>query len=1168
MGSYTVTTSAELMENYLQADFLLPQDKFLALQTEAGASLLFSIGTGGVFTLTLEAPGQRQGWRQVDLASALITADFRGKATVKTFGAAQAVPSGPGAPAEIHLALVVNDGTSDHLYLSVGNSDTDLSWVDRPAWVAAPFNAMDGNGQPITPPSPFQIANVFLSEASDQEYIVVDAIRNPGQPGELLSRYYIDGSTAGAPEWQPHDLAIDVQAQGYSSCLGRSAQGRGVDGLYTQGTVGTSAQLIYTPLYNVFNPQMPPLPSRLSLPGRLIGDAIAAARNADNSSDLYVAAHGSLYWFASTNQKDGATGVRVASNPLLTAVRSLHACAADGAITVWGLNGNDQVFYLSCPLGQQAQSTAWSVPLPIMTGTDAISPFIDRNFSANTFFAHTGTGLVKLVKSPTTGLWSQRAITLPASATTKPATPIHSYTTHIQVTDASGQAATSVDVAISATNVTSVYINHLYYLIGPSPITVATDALGTVTIVELTTTLAGTRFSVSVAAQVAIPVNTMDTAWQRNAQYTTMASLQSARIYNRDGSSRNFIPASTSPDDLKRVAYANQCLAQAYTSVAATPAPPKPAVRALARPVPRTLSAGAVAGGVAEGVLVDIGDLYRWLESGVDAVVQLIKDAADDVWQFVVTIGDAVYHAVLDCVEAVVAAATWVYNQIKILVDDVIKFLEFLFGWQDILVTHKVLKNVVLRLSQAAIDGIDATKGRLAGLFQQLQSAVDSWANIPNFQQTSAGTLAANPPAAGQNSAPANLGVHHFQGSCASSSSALSPVSPAEAILDDLVRLLEAEGDTLAAAASAIKTDIIDPFSSLSVTDIIKRFLAIVASTVLQSAENVLVTLLDVLKQMVAGMIDILTTKLDIPILGWLYRELTGEDLSFLDVICLIAAIPVTLIYKATTQKTPFPADDAFTRGLIGAQNFAQIQALFVKPHPARALASATRAQRMLRATAGATAAADDDPAPVLDQDKLKTFGLVTGIFSLVGGVVLVVATNIQRTIDVLELPAARVKTLATIVCVGNIAYVSPNIATLINARTDNWYADLNNALTVISIVKGMAGIPAAAYNNPTVGKVFAFIETFINVVWNVPVIANIVVNQDTWNTTYKSLIPESIGNFAFNIGGILEFPIALTQDLRAKLILIGVQAVLMVAYGALMIVAGSIYEAASNQEH
>src|SRR3954452_2129485 len=109
MIGYTVTTSSELMENYIQTDFLLPQDKFIALQTDAGASLLFSIGTGGVFNLTIESPGQTNGWRQVDLGTAQINRDFGGKATVKTFGAAQAVAA-RGSSAEIHLAMVINDG--------------------------------------------------------------------------------------------------------------------------------------------------------------------------------------------------------------------------------------------------------------------------------------------------------------------------------------------------------------------------------------------------------------------------------------------------------------------------------------------------------------------------------------------------------------------------------------------------------------------------------------------------------------------------------------------------------------------------------------------------------------------------------------------------------------------------------------------------------------------------------------------------------------------------------------------------------------------------------------------------------------------------------------------------------------------------------------------------
>ena len=76
------------------------------------------------------------------------------------------------------------------------------------------------------------------------------------------------------------------------------------------------------------------------------------------------------------------------------------------------------------------------------------------------------------------------------------------------------------------------------------------------------------------------------------------------------------------------------------------------------------------------------------------------------------------------------------------------------------------------------------------------------------------------------------------------------------------------------------------------------------------------------------------------------------------------------------------------------------------------------------------------DDEPVLDQDKLKTFAFVTGIFSVVGAVVLIPVMTIQRAAEAFDFEITYAKTLATIGCLGNIAYVSPNLATLVNAAT------------------------------------------------------------------------------------------------------------------------------------
>jgi hypothetical protein len=182
--------------------------------------------------------------------------------------------------------------------------------------------------------------------------------------------------------------------------------------------------------------------------------------------------------------------------------------------------------------------------------------------------------------------------------------------------------------------------------------------------------------------------------------------------------------------------------------------------------------------------------------------------------------------------------------------------------------------------------------------------------------------------------------------------------------------------------------------------------------------------------------------------------------------------------------------------------------------------------------------------------------GASYGSFALVGSIGLAILSTIQKVSEELAFP----KTLALLAAVANIAYVSPNLATMINATTDTWYQWLNAVLTFISIVKGLVAIPVAASKSAVVKWAFPAVETTINIVWNVPVIMNIVVNKDHAYTTYKALIPESICNFAFNLGGIVELPIVIAKG-TVKYVLIGIQDALMIVYGALMLTSGLITE-------
>jgi hypothetical protein len=103
----------------------------------------------------------------------------------------------------------------------------------------------------------------------------------------------------------------------------------------------------------------------------------------------------------------------------------------------------------------------------------------------------------------------------------------------------------------------------------------------------------------------------------------------------------------------------------------------------------------------------------------------------------------------------------------------------------------------------------------------------------------------------------------------------------------------------------------------------------------LTTGSNFLVGVLEVVKQfaisvtkLVKKLLDVIkelgNAKIDLPIFSWLYYELTGHDLTLFDAVCLVIAIPATIIIKAITRKAPpkFPnMNGKLLRQLITGSN-------------------------------------------------------------------------------------------------------------------------------------------------------------------------------------------------------------------------------------------------------
>ncbi len=942
---YTLTYSADLLRNFLQDDVVDPEAKFEALQGHDGASLLFSMGTDSALTVLAEAPQSRSGWEQTDISSAVLARDFAGVAgaKVKDFATAQRISA---ASAAIHMSLVIADGHSDHLYLSMNNPNNGPDWAKTgPEWTPFPFDDPNSNLKQLV------IAGVFISEATDHEYIVVDVLSKPSDPQSVIDRYYIDPSKASKQAWQQHDLAGDVSASGYMSCLGRRS-GESLDGLYTSGQIIGLPQLQYQPLYNVIDASKPAKASRFKLPGGLTAEKIAATRNADNTSDLYVTAQGGLYYLGSRSQQDGATASHLFDNDLFRDVQSLFAAAIpSGGTIVWGLNAAHEVFYVTCATTNPA-TAQWSRPVPIMNA-EQISPYLDRASDANTFFAHTGLGrLAKSVKSPDTTMWMSRPITLPAPKTTTPARNFSSYTTTVRITDENNQPVEGAEVTVQALNHTHAYINYLYYVLSSDPVTVFTDSDGTITIVEPADGVSGTRLSIR-AGDAGVEVNPMDTAFRKASSLITPDLLKNAVITSPDGSSVPLVPANAAGDSLQAASDGYVQLGQAYDDQQGTSmlagARASRARRADAALAERRPGAGAHAPAVAlpGGIfsyLIEAGDmLWSWAQQEIKTIAQVVVDEATGLYTFVAQIGGEYFHCVLDCIESIATGAWHLLMMIVDEIEDIIKFLEFLFEWQDITRTKEALKTMTTVFLDYAMSQLEVARSGLDRQIQEAEQAIADWAGQSSWPGLDSDSPAQMSSPAPEQSAPSAMLSYHYQNNADSTTMVGGdPSGNAPAQDSSIADVFAREGDTVYAAVEQL-LDLGERLPTMPLPDVLTELVAIVGETVLESARNILDVTLDLIAEIAPLVVSVLETPLHIPVVSDVLNFFGVPDFSFLDIVCWLGAIPATLLCKIATDAAPFP-DNQQTADLIAAPDYPSLLRLFGVGAPEPAAAGALTA--------------------------------------------------------------------------------------------------------------------------------------------------------------------------------------------------------------------------------
>ena len=114
------------------------------------------------------------------------------------------------------------------------------------------------------------------------------------------------------------------------------------------------------------------------------------------------------------------------------------------------------------------------------------------------------------------------------------------------------------------------------------------------------------------------------------------------------------------------------------------------------------------------------------------------------------------------------------------------------------------------------------------------------------------------------------------------------------------------------AKADAVRTGItpngISGFFDLVMKDFVLAIKDIVVF-LLQGVKEIIGVMLDVLEDAVKSLQSVLNASIDIPVISYIYKLLMHDDLSILDLLCLILAVPVTILYKVIFGSAPFSDD-------------------------------------------------------------------------------------------------------------------------------------------------------------------------------------------------------------------------------------------------------------------
>lgn len=283
---------------------------------------------------------------------------------------------------------------------------------------------------------------------------------------------------------------------------------------------------------------------------------------------------------------------------------------------------------------------------------------------------------------------------------------------------------------------------------------------------------------------------------------------------------------------------------------------------------------------------------------------------------FIVNIGGQIMRWAIDGLTEIGKAISWVLDEVLELAQKIIDWLGFLFNWKDIQATHLSLVAVVNSGLQSGADHLAVIGQQVDTFFNNLETSVRT-ALYPAVltSQTADPTSDQGPiitPQKGNvSSVKGNWAKYQFNHGGASTASSIPGSESSDPLYQAWVNLVEPAFQSMNETMQTLADDLVMLFKgggdSLNVGQVLQKLGVDVLIGIIDAIRTVIVGLINLGSLILQDFKSFINYKINIPIFSALYKEFIsgGTDLTVLDGLAMLLAVPITIFSKLMTGSAP-----------------------------------------------------------------------------------------------------------------------------------------------------------------------------------------------------------------------------------------------------------------------